>query len=221
MYARRPTPVKTQFGGGIVPSMPWLPGDSIVLRERWGDRIFEARPATVVSDEPHQVALFVRIGASVAVAIGDDGEQLRLPIGTWRLEPREVRSFSILSFAWPEIPYSVLFLREPDGNPRGWYVNLQTPLVRTPIGFDTVDHALDVLVAADRSSWKWKDEDELAEAVELGLFTPDDAAWFRYWGERGIEHLLLRQPPFDQDWESWLPDPSWPNAELPPGWDAV
>lgn len=201
--------------------MPWLPGEPIVLRERWGDRIFEARPATVVSDEPLQTTLFVRTGAWVAVAIDDNGKELRLPIGTWHLEPREVRAFSILSFAWPEIPYSVLFLREPDGNPRGWYVNLQTPLVRTPVGFDTVDHALDVLVETDRSSWRWKDEDELAEAVELGLFTPDDAAWFRYWGERGVEHLLLRLPPFDQDWESWLPDPTWPNAELPPGWDAT
>jgi hypothetical protein len=221
MYAQMPTPVKTPFGWGYRADMPWLPGEPVVLRERWGDRIFEARPATVVSDEPHQTMLFVRTGAWVAVAIDDAGKELRLPIGTWHLEPREVRAFSILSFAWPEIPYSVLFLREPDGNPRGWYVNLQTPMVRTPVGFDTVDHALDVLISTDRSSWTWKDEDELAEAVELGLFTPDDAAWFRYWGERGVEHLLLRLPPFDQDWESWLPDPSWPNAELPPGWDAI
>jgi hypothetical protein len=126
MYARLPTPVKTQFGEGYRPRMSWLPGEPIVLRERWGDRIFEARPATVVSDEPHQVTLFVRIGAYVAVAIDDAGEQLRLPVGTWHLELREVRSFSILSFAWPEVPYSVLFLREPDGTPRGWYVNLRS-----------------------------------------------------------------------------------------------
>ena len=100
-------------------------------------------------------------------------------------------------------------------------MNLQTPLARTPVGFDTVDHALDVLVALDRSSWTWKDEDELAEAIGLGLFTEGDAASFRYWGERAVEHLVLRLPPFDMDWEDWQPDPTWPVPELPPRWDVV
>ena len=205
----------------MVPSMSWRPGDAIVLRELWGGRVFEARPSTVVSDEPHQVVLFVRTGARVAVALDEAGEQLRLPMGSWHMEIREARSFSVLSFSWPDTPYSVLFMREPDGTPRGWYVNMQSPIARTPIGFYTVDHALDVVIPPDRSSWAWKDEDELAAAVALGLFTEDDAAWFRYWGERGVEHVLLRLPPFDQDWELWLPDPSWPAAELPSGWDAV
>ena len=71
----------------------------------------------------------------------------------------------------------------------------------------------------DRSSWAWKDEDELAEGVALGLFSEADASWLHHWGERAVEHLVLRQPPFDVDWEDWQPDPSWPTPELPPGWD--
>jgi predicted RNA-binding protein associated with RNAse of E/G family len=117
--------------------------------------------------------------------------------------------------------YAILLLLNDDGSPRGWYVNLQTPLARTQVGWDTVDHALDVLVTLDRSSWTWKDEDELAEAIGLGLFTEDDAASFRYWGERAIEHLVLHQPPFDEEWVDWRPDPTWPVPELPPGWDVV
>ena len=120
-----------------------------------------------------------------------------MPDRPWHLELRPRGDSGILSFAWPDTPYAILLLLDTDGSPRGWYVNLQTPLARTPIGFDTVDHALDVLVALDRSSWTWKDEDELAEAIALGLFTEADAASFRYWGERAVEHLVLRQPPFD------------------------
>ena len=79
--------------------------------------------------------------------------------------------------------------------------------------------SLDVLIAPDRSSWSWKDEEELEEAVALGMFTHGDAAWFRYWGERAVEHVLLRLPPFDQEWERWVADPAWPLPELPVGWD--
>jgi hypothetical protein len=51
------------------------------------------------------------------------------------------------------------------------------------------------------------------------MFTPEDVGWFRWWGERAVEHVLLRQPPLDLGWEHWLPDPSWPAPELPAGWD--
>jgi len=104
---------------------------------------------------------------------------------------------------------------------REYYVNLQTPLVRTDTGFDTVEHILDVRIPPDRSSWAWKDEDELAEAVERGLFTEEDVAWFRYWGERAVEHVLLREPPFDADWSAWQPDAGWPDPVLPADWDLV
>jgi predicted RNA-binding protein associated with RNAse of E/G family len=200
--------------------MPWRPGDAIVLRETWQGRVFEARPATVVEDRPDQTMLFVRTGALVAIAADDEGRQLRLPEGSWRLELREARSFSILSFAWPETPYAILFLREADGRPRGWYVNLQDPLERTSLGFDTIDHALDVLVSTDRTSWSWKDEDELEDAVSRGLFTKGEAEDFRRWGERAVRRLVDREPPFDEPWEDWAPDPTWPAPELPDGWDA-
>ena len=228
MYARAQTSVKTavrppRIVRSVAESGPrtsrWQPGDPVVIRETWGDRIFEARPATVVHDDPEQTVLFVHPGARVAVAVGEDGMQLRLPDRPWRMEIREARAFSILSFAWPGTPYSVLLLRDPEGVFLRWYINLQEPLRRTSIGFDTVDHALDVLIEPDRSSWSWKDEEELGEAVESGLFSPAEALWFRHWGERGVEHVVLREPPFDRDWESWRPDPGWPEPKLSPGWD--
>jgi predicted RNA-binding protein associated with RNAse of E/G family len=74
---------------------------------------------------------------------------------------------------------------------------------------------LDVLIPPDRSSWQWKDEDELSQAVDEGLFTEEEAARFRAAGERAVEQILLREPPFDEDWEGWRPDPAWGTPRLP------
>jgi hypothetical protein len=196
------------------------PGDPIVLRELWDGRVFEARPTIVVQDDPDQIALFLPPGVRCAVPVGEDGSDLRVPDRPWRLEVRPRGSQGILSFAWPGIPYAVLLWTGDDDRPV-WYVNLERPLERTSIGFDTVDHALDVLVELDGSSWSWKDEDELAEAIRDGLFTEEDAAGFREWGERARDRILSGEPPFDRDWTAWRPDPAWPIPELPDGWDEI
>ena len=75
-----------------------------------------------------------------------------------------------------------------DGEFAGWYVNLEDPWRVSPLGFDTTDHLLDVVVEPDRS-WRWKDEDHLAEAVEVGLFTQKQAWGIRAEGERAIERI--------------------------------
>ena len=112
----------------------WDTGDPIVLREIWGDQVFEARPASVVLDLPLQTTLFVAPFVRCGVAIDDEGVELRFPDRPWHLYTRERGDFGVLSFAWPDTPYAILLLSEPDGSPRGWYVNLQTPLQRTPSG---------------------------------------------------------------------------------------
>lgn len=195
----------------------WSPGDPIVLREIWRGEVFEARPATVVEDAPEQTTLVIPGGVRCGVPVGEDGAELRLPDRPWRLEVRQRGSEPILSFAWPDAAYSVLRWSTDEGTPV-WYVNLQDPLRRTSIGFDTVDHALDVIVGLD-GTWSWKDEDELEEAVEHGLFTPHEIDTFRSDGERAVSRILDREPPFDHDWSSWRPDPSWPAPSLPDGWD--
>ncbi|HEU4354138.1 MAG TPA: DUF402 domain-containing protein [Actinomycetota bacterium] len=197
----------------------WSTGDPIVLREIWRGRVFEARPATVVEDAPEQTTLVIPGGVRCGVPIGEDGAELRLPDRPWRLEVRQRGPEPILSFAWPETPYAVLRWTTEEGTPV-WYVNLQRPLERTELGFDTADHALDVIVELD-GSWAWKDEDELAEAVEHGLFTIEETERFRAEGERAVARILDREPPFDHDWSPWRPDPSWATPMLPDGWDRV
>ena len=55
---------------------------------------------------------------------------------------------------------------------RCWYVDLQEPLRRTTLGFDTMDHLLDIVISPDQSAWRWKDEDEFEEAVVLEHIHP-------------------------------------------------
>jgi hypothetical protein len=194
-------------------------GEGIVLREVWHGRVFEARPTIVVEDVPEQTMLLLPGGVRCGIPVGADGRELRLPDQPWHLEVRPRGEQQILSFAWPDTPYSVLLWTAGDDR-QVWYVNLQDPLTRTPLGFDTTDHALDVVIELDRSSWRWKDEEELTEAVRDGLFTPEEAADFRSWGKHAVDRILGGEPPFDRDWGDWRPDPRWPTPELRPGWDA-
>lgn len=96
----------------------------------------------------------------------------------------------------------------------GWYVNLEAPWRRSRLGFDTEDETLDVWIESD-GSWEWKDEHELAVAVEVGFFGAQQAAAIRAEGER-----VLAEWPFPTGWEEWRPDPSWPVPSLPDGWEA-
>lgn len=199
---------------------PHRPGDVVAIREIWDGKVFYARPAVVVLDEPNLQMLHVPPRVKCKVPVGPDGTPLRLPADDWTMRDEERGATSMLSFAFPDTPYSVI-LGFDEAGLFEYYVNLQTPLARSAAGFDTVEHLLDVEIPPDRSSWSWKDEDELAEAVDRGLFTEEDASWFRYWGERAVEHVLLREPPFDEDWSDWRPDPGWTEATLPANWDLV
>lgn len=194
----------------------WEPGDVVALREVWDGRVFCARPVTIVEDTPERSIFYVPPIVHSLQPEDDAGVPLRIPDRDWHLQEREVRHQAVLSFAFPETPYAVLASWDPSTWAfREWYVNAQSPLRRTGVGFDTREHVLDALVPPDRSSWVWKDEDELAGAVDEGLFSPDEAEGFRAAGERGVEQVILREPPFDEDWESWRPDPAWGEPRLP------
>jgi hypothetical protein len=98
---------------------------------------------------------------------------------------------------------------------QGWYLNLVAPVRRSAAGFDTTDRVLDVWVEPG-GSWQWKDEDELEQAIALGVFDDDGAAHVRRVGEAAIA-----AHPWPTGWEDWRPDPAWPVPQLPEGWDVV
>jgi hypothetical protein len=150
-----------------------------------------------------------------------DGRRLKIPQTEFELAPlRYEDEIHVLSFAWPDTWYAVLLLLHPDWSPHSWYVNLEEPLRRTELGFDTLDHELDVIIELD-GSWRWKDEDDLAESIRRGVIPAEDEPRLRADGERAVRRVLDREPPFDRDWTAWSSDPSWAVPILPEGWDRV
>jgi len=110
-----------------------------------------------------------------------------------------------------------IFWNHATGDFLGHYINLQSPLQRTPIGFDSCDQVLDVVVDPD-GAWHWKDESELLDAVDLGLYSTEEAAAIRAEGERVIPMLPRLLP---TGWEGWQAEPSWPSLKLHPDWRQV
>jgi hypothetical protein len=198
----------------------FAPGEPVVLRDVWRGRIWAARPVVLVQDDPDQLAFCVFPGTHWKGPLSPGASPLDLREGGWRLVDRLWAGSTILSFAWPGTPHAVLlYYEQATGALLRFYVNLQDPLRRTRIGFDTTDHILDAVVEPDRSSWRWKDRDDLAEAVDRGLFTPDQAESFFAEGERAVARIVDGEPPFDRDWATWEPEATWPLPRLVSGWD--
>jgi predicted RNA-binding protein associated with RNAse of E/G family len=80
-----------------------------------------------------------------------------------------------------------------------------------------MDWALDVVVAPDMSEWRMKDEDELQEFADKGLFSAEWADQVRATAQTALKMLLAREAPFDVLWEDWRPDPGWGIPTLSEG----
>jgi uncharacterized protein len=194
------------------------PGASVALREIWEGRIWSARPVTVVEDAEEQITLFIPAGAQW-MAPFHNGGRLKIQEPEYELVEQPYKAH-VLSFAWPGSSAAVLLFYRSDWSPDHWYVNLEDPLRRSPVGFDTLDHKLDVIVELD-GSWRWKDEDELAEIIERGILDSGDEKRLRAEAEDAVRRIAGREPPFHRDWFGWRPDPSWTIPTLPEGWDRV
>ncbi len=126
---------------------------------------------------------------------------------------------SYLRLSIPGEHYSVLIFQF-EGRIRQWYINLEHPLQRTPLGFDYEDQVLDVIVAPDLGSWRWDDEDELEEAVAAGLITAKESAGLYALGKKVIAELQSGTSVFN-GWANWTPGPTQRIPELPERWDAL
>jgi hypothetical protein len=197
----------------------WREGESALLRSLFRGRVRWTFPFTVVQDSQELVVLLLRPGAEGRWIRRDaSGDYLRRWGSDAEPDPHVWQWNRLLKLTRFGDAHSLdLFWDDATGDFLGWYVNLQTPLQRSPLGFDTADQALDVVIDPD-GSWRWKDEDDLAACVELGLFTAQEAAEIRAEGERVIAALPSLIP---TGWEDWRPDPAWQLPELPAGWHAV
>lgn len=99
-------------------------------------------------------------------------------------------------------------------------MNLQSPFVRTPLGFDATDDILVIEIEPNRT-WTWKDDDELDEAVQADVLTASEASAIRREGWRVVRRMSGGQEPFTSSWVEWRPDERWPIPALPRGWESL
>jgi hypothetical protein len=206
----------------------WLPGRTIVVQEIWREQVWAARPMTVVEDGDTLALWFPRgtrwqapTSPPTRPRAATRGERLALCAvrvdwvfteATWDVDT--------LVLVRPGDWHAVWVSWLPDGTHWGWYVNLQEPFRRTPLGIQTMDLMLDVIVDPD-GSWRWKDEDELDEFVAQGAFDSALAGHVRAEALRAVDRALRRDPPFDDSWLRWRPDPAWPHPRLPAHWNEL
>jgi len=204
----------------------WAPGEVIVVQEVWRNRLWAARPVIVVEDGDDELVLWCPRGTvrKVPVPLSAPVESEHLAVcletDTWALEDAawDVSTLWLQRDAdWHSTWVSFL----ESGEQWGWYVNFQEPSRRTARGVQTMDLALDIVVEPDRSSWRWKDEDEFDLFLARGVFSQEVGARVRQEAAAVIERIARNDPPFDSDWPSWTPDPGWGIPVLPAGWDVV
>ncbi len=194
---------------------PFSPGQVVALRyiTRADATVGMTWPARVVEDSDDLLALWIPAGAEYRAWHTPPGEPRRLVPATWRRET--------LRLMFPGRAHSIWCTWEgPERTFRLFYVNLEEPFRRTPIGFDTNDHTLDV-IAWPNLRWEWKDLEDFEALVRSGVFTPPFAAAVRAEAESVIADIEARRGVFASAWPAWRPPPHWTIPALPAGWNEV
>ena len=186
----------------------WSEGQVILRREVRNDgRSWLEVPVVVVRDEPELLATYIPSGAPFT-----------FPPGPW-VHPWSVHDrwegHGVLMLQRPGDAHAVwVFWHGPEREFQGWYINLQEPFRRTPLGYDTQDLELDIVVALD-GTWRWKDDDVLEERIREGRYTHEQVEETWAEGRRVVAELEAGRRWWDAWWAVWEPDPSY--ARLPDG----
>jgi len=197
----------------------WQPGEHITLRGVW-DKVFWAYPTIVVQDTPDLVVLYMPAGV-----LGKNTDHRLVPKDFFC--PEEINIVDnqwvrtdVLMIIVPNEPFSVYAMWKAGTKDLiCWYINLQEPIRRTQIGFDTMDHMLDIVVNPEMTEWNWKDEDEIVEAERLGLYSQEKVRKIWADGENAVNLLISERQSAYKKWETWRRNLEWETPSLSPMWD--
>jgi len=202
----------------------WNAGDTLVLRYiAPDDTVAQAFPTRVIEDSDRVLALHVPDGtifkSGPAIPPEERAAALdELPPEAKRPKTDRAWSNDSIRLHFRAESFSVWLLFGPGWKFNWWYGNLETPYTETPIGIDTRDHALDVAARPD-GRWWWKDEEEFARRLELGIDSAAHHARVRAAGEEFIRRFEAGEYPFQADWDQWRPSGHLAPPTLPESWD--
>ena len=148
---------------GTLSDLPrFTPGDVILHRTpsvaESGEQpptICDVRPMTVVEDSETLTSLWLPAGTPTKLAVPlAEGAPLPWLAGEWRLVDAVWDRWNTLLLMVPGQWRATWIQWTPEWEFFGWYVNMEEPLRRTPLGFDSRDLWLDILVDP-RRQWRW------------------------------------------------------------------
>ena len=204
----------TQRGYGDVAALRYITTDG------WIEMCW---PCRVVVEREDLVAIFIAAGSPYKAGPKRTAAEKRRQPRTG-LPPEEyVWRNDTLRLMFPGQCHSVSLSWSAQGGERRllkYFVNLEEPLRRTAVGFDTQDHTLDIEVTPELT-WRWRDEQELANHVAEGFYTAALAAAARAEGERTIEAICRREHECTRGWPEWRPPPAWQIPAFIEGWDTT
>ena len=157
----------------------WKPGESVALRGIFNQHVWYMQTALVIQDTLDEVALAVLPGAECAApegyingkhgAVGHWdrwGSYLR---NHWNMQTYSWRTNRLLILLETKKYYAEMFFWEQDSNTFiCYYINFQLPFRRSPIGFDTLDLELDLIVEPN-FAWRWKDVENYRQGIDCGI----------------------------------------------------
>lgn len=198
------------------------PGTTIVWRsvDREKRIVQTAIPWTVVRHDERSIVLFMPRGSTLKARTGRYGGPRDRMLLEWDggYHDGVWKNTNVLMFHRLGDAHSFWLARDDATSALAWwYVNLEEPWRSTSIGFDSRDNLLDLWSGPD-GTWHWKDEDELAWAIVEGWVAPQREAELRAEGERAIERFKRRDPPLDEPWIDFQPDPGWSIPMLTDAW---
>jgi hypothetical protein len=94
------------------------------------------------------------------------------------------------------------------------------PVQRNPLGLDTLDLDLDLIVNPDHSI-EWKDEADYQKAIDEEIILSEWTEEIERAKIEILDKLKKRKYPFDNSWLDWIPDSNWPPPRLPKNWDEI
>ena len=206
---------------------PWQPGAVIVQQDYWRHKLVGVRPLTVVEDTATLLALYGPAGAAFLLGRWEGApnrrqlpleERVRVYLSDEQpaLDERTSR-FHVLTLLPQRARHSFKLFWDPDWTFLNWYVNLERPYQRIEGGIIVRDLFLDIVVTPG-FEWSWKDEDELEAVCAAGALSEEECRQVWAEGRSMVARIEKRGWPFDTDWPSWRPDPSWPAPAIPASW---
>lgn len=211
----------------------WKPGAHVMHRGIANDRVWLVRPSLVVSDSPRRTLLLLVPGTRCKFPAGLITRKYSGPENSnlsrwdeqenppWEMVDWMWRQKRFLTFLEPESYYSIALVWDHESDKfHGWYVNFELPFRRSPIGFDTLDLELDLVVSSDYSL-RWKDADEYQEAIWRGVITTSTAERIAKSQHEVLEKIKRREEPFGESWLDWIPDSRWGVPVLHPDWEKL